>query len=438
MLVFSDLRQHGTRLLTLAVVVSLYGSAAAQPLAGWSWERSTIDSTRSGRAFGMALADVTGDGYTDIASGAYVYRNPGGDPGGVWARAELPGDMDAVAAFDVDGDDRGDVFSVNCDGAWWCEALDRQGSAWDTLRVSDVYACDHSMSTQGYACGQLEPGGPAEVVVATHHQGIVCFSVPENPSLETWPAVTIVDTYSEGLALGDFDSDGDLDVCGGGTGTDPAVWWAENPGQVGSGAWAVHNVGTTDADLDRIAAIDIDGDSLVDIVATEEASTTNLYWFRQGADSWERRVVATGSRYLSMDVGDIDHDGDGDIITGEEVGSRRIQFWVYADGALTPVLVDNLTTHIGCLLADLDNDGDLDIASNSWADPENVYVWETRSALTVRRSISPQRASWGRPGQTGAFTLSGRAACCLNPAPQLLPSDRGVHMPSSLSRGADR
>ncbi len=395
-----------------AVLLSLSaaGTAAQTALPGWSWEHVLVDDTRVARAFGMAMGDATGDGLPDIASGRYFYRNPGGDLTAAWPRAVFPGAVDAVAVFDVDGDVFGDVFAVNCDGAYWLEARDAAGSAWDTTRVSNTYACDHSMSSQGYVAAQLSEGGCPEVVVATHHSGVVCFSVPGDPMQFPWPSVSLTSAYTEGIAVADVDGDGEPDVCGGGQGSSAPVWWLENPGVIGDGGWERHDVGVLTADLDRIRAIDIDNDGRMDIVATEEATTTGLYWFRQTSSGWERHLVATGSRYLSLDAADIDGDGDGDIITGEEVGEMRIQLWVYEEGTrFGSVTVDNVTTHIGCLLVDLDRDGDLDIASNSWAEPEKLHVWRTdRPAATV----VPTPAACLRPfacAAAGAWSLAGRA-----------------------------
>jgi hypothetical protein len=110
------------------LIAALLSASAAQQLADWHWQHLAVDSTRNGHAFGLVAADLTGDGYPDIASGRYVYRNPGQDMAAPWYRAEIPGDIDVTAALDVDGDDRGDLFGVNCDGAYWCEATAADGA----------------------------------------------------------------------------------------------------------------------------------------------------------------------------------------------------------------------------------------------------------------------------------------------------------------------
>lgn len=396
-----------------ALTAALLSAPAAQQLHGWQWEHLTIDSTRSGHAFGLIAADLTGDGYPEIASGRYVYRNPGLNMAAPWSRAVIPGTVDVTAAADIDGDDRGDLFAVNCDGSYWCEATTADARAWDTLRVGDVYACDHSMSTQGYATGQIVPGGRPEILIATHHSGVVCFSIPNDPANTQWPWVTLEGSYSEGLALGDIDGDGDLDVCGGGTGGGAQAWWAENPGNVDQTPWQRHDVGALGGDLDRIAAFDIDNDGRMDIIATRESSQSPLYWFRQTASGWERQTVATGADYLSMHVADFDDDGDGDIITGEALSPLRVQIWAYRGGLRfdTVLVSSGIQTHIGCLPVDLDNDNDLDIVSNSWTEPHLLHLWRADSpnAVTSPFAGAPLRSGHdSRPFPTGTYDLLGR------------------------------
>ena len=62
--------------------------------------------------FGLAMADVTGDGYGDIVAGRYFYRNPGGAMTGKWVRSDLGLNVDGMLfvmlnnldVADMDGD----------------------------------------------------------------------------------------------------------------------------------------------------------------------------------------------------------------------------------------------------------------------------------------------------------------------------------------------
>ena len=83
------------------------------PLSLHKWKYLHADDSRVGRAFGVAMTDFTGDGYADIVSGKYFYRNPGTDMLGKWERSELPIEGgDALLAFDADADIMPDVIAM--------------------------------------------------------------------------------------------------------------------------------------------------------------------------------------------------------------------------------------------------------------------------------------------------------------------------------------
>ena len=75
------------------------------------WTYVQIDGSRSSRAFGLGFGDLTGDGYADLVSGKYFYRNPGGKMTGRWPRVTFPVAVDALLAVNVDDDNRGDVIA---------------------------------------------------------------------------------------------------------------------------------------------------------------------------------------------------------------------------------------------------------------------------------------------------------------------------------------
>ncbi|MHC4402277.1 MAG: FG-GAP repeat domain-containing protein [Planctomycetota bacterium] len=178
------------------------------------WTYLEIDARRSGKAFGLAMADLTGDGWGDIVSGRYSYRNPGGNMTGRWPRSTFPLDADALLALDVDQDDRGDVIALDAAGkVYWLEAEDVAGVAWKAQRVGDVGKADHKISSQGYALGQLVTGGKPETIINVG--SIYYFEIPKEPEETAWPRTTITQqAYPEGIGVGDFDHDGELDVCG--------------------------------------------------------------------------------------------------------------------------------------------------------------------------------------------------------------------------------
>jgi hypothetical protein len=348
-----------------------------------AWSYIPVDTRRANKAFGLALGDVNADGYDDIASGPYVYRNPGGVMATSWARITLPGGVDAIAIVDVDGDAFGDIIAQKLPDVYWLEATDPQGDAWTATLIGAAPATDH-VNGQGYAVGKLNPDGSTAVFVAAG-DGIYAYSIPVNPSVIPWPRVKVVDRSSaEGFALGDMDGDGDLDIAGSVDGY--ALAWWKNPGD-GTSGWAQQAVGRTENRGDRTAIADINGDALPDIIMSEETplNGAKVYWFAQPLqpqDSWARTTIVEQYTTNSLDVADMDHDGDPDIITGEHRGARKVAVWSnQGDATFTERIVSRgKESHLGARVSDLDHDGDLEIVSIAWDSYPFLHLWRNDTA----------------------------------------------------------
>jgi hypothetical protein len=353
---------------------------------------------RGGGWFGLAMGDLNGDGYRDIASGEWIYLNPGGDMTGQWRRVTVRENTDNLEIVDVDRDAQADLIAVRCNEQFWLENRSPPGSnssnsnssntdSWNSTRVSTLPICNHKTSSQGYGLAQLRPGGLPEILLSD--EGIYALEIPTRPDSKPWSAIAIATSGSNGEEVvgSDINGDGNLDVVGGtiAEGDGNGVAWWEHPGQP-SENWQRHPVGTTVYHEDRLAAADLNGDGLTDIVVTEEWSRsdepiTSLYWFEQIRDGdridWQRHKIATQSSLNSLDVADIDRDGDIDLVTGEHKGANRLQLWENSGtGTFVGHPIDNgKESHLGAQFADMDGDGDLDILSIAWDDFQYLHLW---------------------------------------------------------------
>ena len=344
------------------------------------WTYIEVDNSRAARYFGLAMGDMTGDGFADIASGRYFYRNPGGNMTGAWPRVNFPGNVDALLRVDVDGDAFADLIAMDSTGkVTWLEAADAQGSSWNSVQVGDMGSADHNISSQGYAVGQIVAGGREEVVINVG--GIHYFEIPANPGAGNWPKIRIGSAYPEGVGIGDIDGDGDLDVVGPPTRTQ-AGWW-ENPGN-GSANWTLVTAGSTPSQYaDRFYATDLDNDGRLDIACcVANGSSNGAYWFRAPSNpktgTWTRLTVASLDSTNSMDVADMDGDGDVDLVPAEHFGSKRMLIYENVNNASswTQHVVDTgKESHLGARIVDLDGDGDLDIVSIAWTAYQYLHVW---------------------------------------------------------------
>src|SRR6185436_20178966 len=81
------------------------------------WERHVIDPARPWRAVYILPADLDGDGWKDIVTGAWWYRNPG-SAGGTWKRSEIGMPLRNMAAIhDFNGDGKPDILGTTGEGS---------------------------------------------------------------------------------------------------------------------------------------------------------------------------------------------------------------------------------------------------------------------------------------------------------------------------------
>jgi hypothetical protein len=368
----------------------IYRNAGNPSLDRWTYHQV---SERHVRTFGLAFPDVNHDGNLDIASGPFVYLNPGGDMTGSWEQITLPGEAHVFAALDVDGDAFIDLIAQKDNEAagttnlYWLEAADAEGTEWASpVLIGNVPRSEHPEGSQGYAIARIDADGRPNIVFNTP-KGLFYFAVPaSDPEVGGWRRVFIAPGDSEeGIGIADIDDDGDLDIAF--TTGAKEVKWARNPGD-GSGEWEVFVAGTfPEAEWpDRTAAEDLNGDGRVDIIVTEENGGTEpdaqAYWWEQPATGttstgWDRHLIATRHTLNSMDVGDIDRDGDTDIVLAEHRGPKRISIWANdGRGAFAEHPVDaGRESHLGARLVDLDDDGDLDLVSIAYDAFEELHLW---------------------------------------------------------------
>ena len=176
------------------------------------------------------------------------------------------------------------------------------------------------------------------------------------------------------VALGDLGGDGDLDAFVANRGNDGQananrVWLNDGSGNfIDSG----QSLGTS---FSRGMALgDVDGDGDLDVFVGNESSA-NKVWLNDGTGYFIDSGQSLGSAYTySVHLGDVDGDGDLDAFVGNWTQADKV--WLN-DG--TGRFIDSgqsfaSTSSIDVALGDVDGDGDLDAFVATWTRADKIWL----------------------------------------------------------------
>ena len=233
----------------------------------------------------------------------------------------------------------------------------------------------HKDNNEGVAVGDIDGDGRLDVTA-----GEFWYQAPEFKQRPVRQLTSFGDDYLSNNSehLYDMDGDGDLDVLAG-TFKETLVNWYENPGpgNYEVEAWPVHRfVDSGTAHNEATFLVDIDGDGMPEFIENSWNANNPTQIFRlvkgdRGVIHSARHVVAESGNGHGMGFGDIDGDGRQDIVfqagwyQQPEAGAFSGQ-WIYHHDFDLP--------HASCpiLITDLNGDGRNDIV---WADGHSYGLY---------------------------------------------------------------
>jgi hypothetical protein len=329
---------------------------------------------------GVVLGDVDGDGDLDLltanpgANAVTVCLNGGDATGsntGRFGPRRSVGVGSApvhVALGDVDGDGDLDLLTANFAGATVSVRVNDGTGGFSGTQ--DVFV---GGSPSVAALGDVDGDGDLDLLTANQLFGSA--SVRLNDGAGGFSGTQDVDLGNGtiGVAMGDVDGDGDLDLLAvnflGGTlsvrlnGGDAS---GSNAGVFGGGSELA--IGPNPYGL---AVGDVDADGDLDVVAAISGGSTVSVCFNDGGGGFRLvQAVAVGSAPTGVALGDVDADGDLDLVTanayngaGGNTVSVRLNAGggAFSGGADVPVGFRPK----GVAIADVDGDGDLDVVANN-------------------------------------------------------------------------
>lgn len=237
------------------------------------------------------------------------------------------------------------------------------------------------------ALGDLDGDGDLDAALATDAGGALWMNSGAGIFADSGQALG--DTYMVGVALGDLDGDTDLDVVAVEDAASSIRVWLNQGGAQG-GAQGVFAGGgpAFGGDLPGGVALgDLDGDGDLDIFLARNIGRPNQVWLNNGGGSFSDSGQSLGAGSSSAAaLGDLDGDGDLDAFVADGAANT---VWVNQGGAqggaagvfldAGQIFADALS--VGVSLGDIDRDGDLDAATASVNG--GVHLWLNQGGAQV-------------------------------------------------------
>lgn len=353
-----------------------------------------------GRRYGTpALADFDNDGDLDFAMSVtrgpvYWFEYLDGEQWEQHEIAEIPTGQLGGGAFDVDQDGWMDIVT----GGYWF-----RNSQNPTSSSFEMYEYDTTIKTEIHDLVFADVNGDqnSDLVVLGDKEGCFWYDIPENPTDSAiWKKYVITMEVLDNRAdihggffpggVGDVEMDGDMDVVLVGRwyrNEEKEQSWSRQFLPYGSaGYWGLSG-------RSWITDIDLDGDNDI-VMAGGDQVDSRVAWLENNGKPSPRFKVhllpldAPGRRgsFHSLWVADFDNDGDEDIFTMDQEdptilptgAGTKAYLWENMDGKGANfkehvVLDENIGGH-DVKFGDADGDGDLDAYFKVWsAYSENAY-----------------------------------------------------------------
>lgn len=370
-------------LVVLAVVVGVASTPSFADSDGGS--PVTYTAARDGLPKGkiwksqIAFGDIDGDGFADLgtisrlADGPYIWR---GDGKGNWTNASngLPRETfcgGGMAFGDANSDGKMDVaIADHCKGVFVFLG-DGEGN-WKTASAGLP-----SAGSEDVAVGDFNGDNCLDLaVVTTSEQGVRAFKGNCKGVWTESSTGLAQDEWGNGIDIADVDADGNLDIIAAYS-AGPRVWLGDGKGQ-----WTEASEGLPAPEIHGlywgIATGDVNGDGKLDIASGAAVPGVEVFIQEAGENGpkWRRTIEGiVPMNALGVALGDLDKDGKTDLVVAgktnlEEIGGVYGIFTFFGDGQGnftlredTGLPSDGRERTWGVGLPDIDGDGVLDVAA---------------------------------------------------------------------------
>ncbi len=394
-------------------------------------------------SYGIACGDLNHDGNQDlvVANVGISPSNPGivnkiflGQGDGTFATSISLGSSDTdhslkVALGDLNGDGNLDAVFANSNET--DKIYFGNGDGTFSGSGQAVNSSDTLIST-GVALGDLDHDGDLDIVIAVHSGENRAYLNQGDGTFTAAKIFGISSNQTLSVALGDIDNDGDLDIV---TANDGQANYAYiNPGSGDVSAFTVQAIGPPANSSMDICLTDLNGDGKPDVVVANDG--INYAYMGNGDGTFPTAAAIGGSdtdNSASISVADFDHDGDLDIVFATNNRTEPNKLYLNAgDGSFpdTGLQISAATYRTVCTAsADFDGDGDQDLAFINYdtTTAHKIYLNDADKLFAVN----------GSNVSSGTLPTYGGNLCDLNGdgSLDLITANKGEHNKVYLGSG---
>ncbi len=339
-----------------------------------------LPNTNDTRA--VALADFNEDTYLDAVvvnhgtASELWFNDATFNDGRLATTSQLLGVSNgrALALADFDGTDKDhtiDAFIVN-DGGEADQIIYNVGNN-PKGSSSTIYKLPDTDNGQAVAVGDIDHDSDLDAVVGNSNSLKIWFNQAKNRFVASSGKITgtlAISVNVQGLALGDFNQDGSLDIVAAINGGVNKIWTGD---KLGNYTFS-QELGDATTNSTGVGLADFNRDGVLDIFITNFNAPDEV-WLNNGAGGFSLKQKLGSGNSKAVAFGDVDHDGDLDaFVTGTplslDAGGNRL--WLNTGKGTfkpgEPLKGDNnlngQAVAIGDIDSDLDHDVDIFVGNN--------------------------------------------------------------------------
>jgi len=323
-----------------------------------------------------------------------------------------------LAAADIDGDGYLDVTAADADGRalYWFKNDGRGNFTRYFIQKNHP-----KPRLERHVIGDINKDGNPDVVIVENLTGDVLWfensGTPADGKLWKMHVIAfggMIHTYDVDIA--DINGDGLPDVAVSGWRANQVAWF-ENHGAADT-EWTKHLIDDDITESRTIRAADFDGDGKIDLLATG-AGANLVVWYQNPGNTkqaWNRCIIDSSTfRPMHGHPVDINRDGGIDVVMaggmgiGSTVGSV---LWYEYPGCISRpwkkhIICDHLPQAFEAFAADIDSDGDVEVVVTAWGQQGGLFLFKHDGNPCGKWRKQVIKDNWPMANQVIAADLDG-------------------------------